>query len=101
MQKKLFFPIAQEIGLISEAFWNGVLSEKIKCVTRAWHAFFPGGRFRGRFRSSRSPCGTEKDNIAVMEVMVERLDWRSLRERLEHELSQHENVTRAQKTVLL
>jgi hypothetical protein len=40
----------------------------------------------------------------VIEVMVEELDlayWRSLRERLEHELSLEEIVTRAQETALL
>jgi hypothetical protein len=42
---------------------------------------------------------TEKDNIAVIEVMTEELDqafWRSLRGRLEEELSQEEIVIRAQ-----
>jgi hypothetical protein len=46
----------------------------------------------------------ERDNIAVIEVMVENLDpefWRSLRGRLERELSQEEIVIRAQETVLL
>jgi hypothetical protein len=43
--------------------------------------------------------GTEKDSIAVVEVMAEGLDpsyWQSLRERLERELSQEEIVIRAQ-----
>jgi hypothetical protein len=43
--------------------------------------------------------GVERDNIAVIEVMAEelnRLFWRSLRERLESELSQEEIVIRAQ-----
>ena len=42
---------------------------------------------------------TEKDSIAVVEVMVEEIDgsyWQSLRERLERELSQDEIVIRAQ-----
>jgi hypothetical protein len=42
---------------------------------------------------------TEKDGIAVVEVMAEHLDrafWRSLRERLETELAQDEIVIRAQ-----
>ena len=42
---------------------------------------------------------TEKDGIAVVEVMAEHLDlafWRSLRERLERELTQDEIVIRAQ-----
>jgi hypothetical protein len=47
----------------------------------------------------QSGGSTENDRIAVVEVMVERLDhafWRSLRERLERELSQDEIVIRAQ-----
>jgi hypothetical protein len=47
----------------------------------------------------QSGGGTEKDSIAVVEVMAEQLDpfyWRSLRERLERELSQEEIVIRAQ-----
>ena len=47
----------------------------------------------------QSGGGTEKDSIAVVEVMAERLDpsyWQSLRERLERELSQEEIVIRAQ-----
>ena len=47
----------------------------------------------------QSGGGTEKDSIAVVEVMVEEIDgsyWQSLRERLERELSQDEIVIRAQ-----
>ena len=47
---------------------------------------------------------TEKDRIAVVEVMVEQIDyafWRSLREKLERELSQEEIIIRAQQIVLL
>ena len=47
----------------------------------------------------QSGGGTEKDSVAVVEVMAERLDpsyWQSLRERLERELSQQEIVIRAQ-----
>jgi hypothetical protein len=43
--------------------------------------------------------GTEKDSIAVVEVMAEEIDcayWQSLRERLKRELSQEEIVIRAQ-----
>jgi hypothetical protein len=43
--------------------------------------------------------GTEKDRIAVVEVMVGGLDrpfWRALRGRLEQELSQDQIVIRAQ-----
>lgn len=48
--------------------------------------------------------GTEKDSIAVVEVMVDRLDpafWRLLRERVERELSQDEIVIRAQEITRL
>jgi hypothetical protein len=47
----------------------------------------------------QSSGGTEKDRIAVVEVMTGRLDpsyWQSLRERLKRELSQEEIVIRAQ-----
>jgi hypothetical protein len=43
--------------------------------------------------------GTEKDSIAVVEVMVKEIDgdyWHALRRRLERELSQDEIVIRAQ-----
>lgn len=64
-------------------------------------------RFGGATSFLRSPGqgqwqsggGTEKDSIVVVEVMVEEIDssyWQSLRERLEHELSQDEVVIRAQ-----
>ena len=52
----------------------------------------------------QSGSGTEKDRIAVVEVMVDRLDpafWRSLRERIERELSQDEIVIRAQEITRL
>ena len=52
----------------------------------------------------QSGGATEKDRIAVVEVMVEHLDhafWRSLRERLERELSQEEIVIRAQEITQL
>jgi hypothetical protein len=52
----------------------------------------------------QSEGATEKDKIAVVEVMVERIDpvfWRSLRETLERELSQEEIIIRAQEIVLL
>jgi len=48
----------------------------------------------------RSGGETERDNIAVIEVMTEELApdyWQALRERLEKELSQDEIVVRAQK----
>jgi len=52
----------------------------------------------------RSGNETERDNIAVVEVMAARLApeyWRSLRERLERELSQEEIVIRAQEIIAL
>jgi hypothetical protein len=65
------------------------------------------GKFGGATSFLRAPGqglwqsggATKKDRIAVVEVMVERLDhafWRSLRERLERELCQDEIVVRAQ-----
>ena len=59
---------------------------------------------RSRQGLLQSGGGTEKDRIAVVEVMVERLEssfWRSLRERLERELSQDEIVIRAQEITRL
>ena len=47
---------------------------------------------------------TERDTIAVVEVMAEELAqdyWRKLRERLESELSQEEIIIRAQQIVRL
>jgi hypothetical protein len=69
-------------------------------------------RFGGATSFLRAPgqglwqagAGTEKDSVAVVEVMAECLDrafWRSLRERLERELSQHEIVIRAQEITRL
>jgi hypothetical protein len=69
-------------------------------------------RFGGATSFLRSPgqglwqagAGKEKDSIAVVEVMAEGLDrafWRSLRERLERELSQDEIVMRAQEITRL
>ena len=52
----------------------------------------------------RSGSETERDSIAVIEVMAEELAppyWRSLRERLERELSQEEIVIRAQQVIRL
>ena len=47
---------------------------------------------------------TESDTIAVIEIMAEDIDpdyWRSLRKRLEYELSQEEILIRAQEISLL
>jgi hypothetical protein len=52
----------------------------------------------------RGDGGTERDAIAVVEVMTEglRLDyWRTMRERLERELAQEEIVIRAQEIIQL
>lgn len=52
----------------------------------------------------RSGGETERDNIAVIEVMTQELApdfWQALRERLENELSQDEIVVRAQKITRL
>jgi hypothetical protein len=52
----------------------------------------------------RSGDETERDNIAVIEVMAAKLApefWRALRERLERELSQKEIVIRAQEIIAL
>ena len=52
----------------------------------------------------QSGSGTQKDSIAVVEVMVDRLNptfWQSVRERLERELSQDEIVIRAQQITRL
>jgi hypothetical protein len=52
----------------------------------------------------RSGGQTERDSIAVVEVMAERLlpdYWRSLRQRLQKELGQEEIVIRAQEIIPL
>lgn len=52
----------------------------------------------------RSGDTTERDDIAVVEVMAAKLApefWRSLRERLQRELSQEEIVIRAQEIIAL
>ena len=52
----------------------------------------------------RNDNGTERDNVAVVEVMADRLVpeyWKSLRKRLEDDLSQEEIVIRAQKIIPL
>jgi hypothetical protein len=52
----------------------------------------------GRWKSGQS---TERDDIAVIEVMAETVDrdwWAELRRRLEHEFQQDEVVVRGQRT---
>jgi hypothetical protein len=84
---------------VSEKWFNAFLKEltdKFGGVTSFLRA--PG---QGLWQSGGA---TEKDRIAVVEVMVERIDpafWRSLRETLERELSQEEIIIRAQEIVLL
>jgi hypothetical protein len=79
-------------------------------VSQSWFEDFLEeltGRFGGATSFVRAPGlglwrsgnETERDNIAVVEVMAAKLApeyWRSLRERLERELSQEEIVIRAQ-----
>jgi hypothetical protein len=55
----------------------------------------------GRWKSGQS---TERDDIAVIEVMaktVEREWWAELRRRLEHDFDQDEVIIRCQRTELL
>jgi hypothetical protein len=62
---------------------------------------FLRGPGEGLWQSERE---TERDNIAVIEVMVDGLDrkfWKALRRRLERDLGQDEIVIRAQKTIRL
>ena len=70
-------------------------------------------RFGGLTAYTRSPAEghwktrgeiTSRDEIVVMEVMVEDLDeawWRAYREKLESEFRQHQVVIRAQPIVLI
>jgi hypothetical protein len=47
---------------------------------------------------------TQRDNIAVVEVMVKDIDrafWHSLRQRIERDLGQSEIITRAQEIIVL
>jgi hypothetical protein len=79
---------------ISKDWFDGLLKEltdKFGGATSFLRA--PG---QGRWQSGG---GTAKDSIAVVEVMVEKIDesyWKSLREKLERELSQDEIVIRTQ-----
>jgi hypothetical protein len=84
-------------------------------VSQSWFEDFLDeltGRFGGATSFVRAPGlglwrsgnETERDNIAVVEVMAAKLApeyWRSLRERLERELSQEEIVIRAQEIIPL
>ncbi len=84
---------------ISKDWFDGFLqelTEKFGGVTS-----FLRASGQGLWQSGR---GTKEDSIAVVEIMVERLDnafWRSLRERLERELAQKEIVIRAQEITQL
>ena len=85
-------PVTQEWfeGLLKE------LTEKFGGATS--FARTPG---QGLWRSGGE---TERDTIAVIEVMTEELSqsyWRSLRQKLERELSQDEIVIRAQEIIRL
>jgi len=84
-------------------------------VSQGWFENFLeelAGEFRGATRFVRAPGEglwrsggeTERDNIAVVEVMAEPLVpeyWQRLRERLERDLSQEAIVIRAQETIQL
>jgi len=69
-------------------------------------------KFGGATSFSRAPGeglwqeggGTERDSIAVVQVMTDALDseyWRALRKRLEQELTQEEIVIRALEIIML
>src|ERR1044072_6537114 len=56
---------------------------------------------QGLWRTEDEP---QRDNIAIVEIMVAKLakySWRSLRQRLERQLSQEEIVIRAQEVIQL
>lgn len=81
-----------------------------KPIGRKWFADLLSeltGKFGGATSFMRAPGQglwssggeTQRDNIAVIEVMADQLEpeyWKGLRERLERELSQEEVVIRAQ-----
>ena len=84
---------------VTQELFEGLLKELI-------------GRFGGATSFARAPGlglwrsggETERDTIAVMEVMTEELSqgyWRALREKLERELSQDEIVIREQEITKL
>jgi hypothetical protein len=94
--------LPKEIGSgepISQKFFEDLLKELTRefgVVTSFLRAFGEG--------LWRDGSATERDNIAVVEVMTERLDtefWRALRKRLEAELRQGEIIIRAQQIVQL
>jgi hypothetical protein len=82
---------------IAQAWFEGLLNgltDKFGGATSFVRA--PG---QGLWRSGGE---TQRDNIAVVEVMAERLDpvfWRCMRERLDKELSQKVIVIRAQEII--
>jgi hypothetical protein len=81
------FPAASFEGLAHE------LTEKFGGATS-----FTRSPAEGRWKSGQS---TEKDDIAVIEVMAETVDhawWAELRRRLEQEFDQDEVVVRGQQT---
>jgi hypothetical protein len=79
--------------------WFEQLLEELRQIRRG-DELCPGAR-HGLWQSGG---GTERDTIAVIEVMTEGLltdYWRALRERLEQELTQDEIILRAQKIIPL
>jgi hypothetical protein len=84
---------------ISQAWFEGILKELTQKFGGA--TSFVRAPGQGLWSSGGE---TERDNIAVIEVMTDRLVsefWRSLRERLEAELRQEEIVIRAQEIIQL
>lgn len=97
---QILFP--KETGggeLISQAWFESLMKELANEFGGATSFVrFPG---QGLWQSGGA---TERDNIAVVEAMTERLEpefWQSLRERLEAELRQEEIVIRAQEIIVL
>jgi hypothetical protein len=107
------------LGVMSEAYLVQILLPKKtgngELVTQQWFdnflkeltAWFGGATSFLRAPGQglwRDVGATERDTIAIVEVMTEELAqdyWRKLRERLESELSQEEIVIRAQQIIRL
>jgi hypothetical protein len=95
-------PLPKEIGNgqpINKDWFDGFLEELTEKFGGATSFLRASGQ--GLWQSGR---GTKKDSIAVVEIMVKRLDntfWRSLRERLERGLEQKEIVIRAKEITQL
>jgi hypothetical protein len=97
---QILLPLNDGEGLRFPAYWfEGLvheLTEKFGGATS-----FTRSPAEGRWKSGQS---TERDDIAVIEVMaktVEREWWAELRRRLEHDFDQDEVIIRCQRTELL